>query len=436
MLVVISDLHFTDGTTSNWGPDPRQSGANKDEFNVSPRAFKLLIEDVAEIVRRGNKIDKVTFVYAGDIFDLLRTNAWFEAKEQEKPWAPNPEALLVERRCRSILEAISKAEATSASLAWLSGTHPDFAKSWQTSASIERVYLPGNHDRLLNLYPSCRAWAYAHLLADPTNRAPFSNQYTNAAHSTAVLHGHESDPYSCEIAEDGTPDYSVMPISDPMTTVLFARLGYEAGKRGLPEEVVRRLRDIDNIRPTLAAIRLVQDIERSSHVGKSLAKLVEEVVEDFEALPFYQTWTKANDHWNLGYDIADKLQLALRAIKLLGTKLPLGMMEKLSSMMRNDSCESLALRCLDRMEILGLCNCVLGHTHEPLHQPLDVTPNGMQRHYLNSGTFRATLTPSFAEKDFVPFQRFSYVVIYGPHEFQAGQPLPMYEMWSGLRRTN
>lgn len=436
MLVIISDLHFTDGTTSNWGVDPYSKGASRDEFNVNPKAFKLLIEDIAEIVRRGHKINKVTFVYAGDIFDVLRTDAWFDAKEAARPWSDQPHSLEVELQCGAILESISGADSTRTSLAWLSGSHPDFATAWQADASVDRVYLAGNHDRLVNLYPSCRKWVWRHLLGNPQCSDLFSSQYVDARHSTAVLHGHESDPYNCEFGEDGTPDYPAMPIGDPMATWLFTRLGHEAAKRGMPPGVVRRLRDIDNVRPALATVRYIRDIVREFNLGKELTLLVEEVVEDFEALPFYKEWTLQHDHWNLAYDEADKLQLALRAIRALGTKLPVGMLEKLSSLTQDDSGERLALRCLDRMEFFGLNHCVLGHSHEPLHKPLDIKPGGVQRHYLNSGTFRATLAKTAFREEFISFQRLSYVIIYGPHEFQEDQSKPMYEMWSGLRRFN
>lgn len=52
MIVVISDLHFTDGSTSNW-----KDGI--DQFNVSPQAFRLLIASVSGLIqRRDTTIDK------------------------------------------------------------------------------------------------------------------------------------------------------------------------------------------------------------------------------------------------------------------------------------------------------------------------------------------------------------------------------------------
>ena len=50
MLVIISDLHFTNGTTSNKG----ENGA--DLFNVSPNAFRLFTARLSDIIERRNSI--------------------------------------------------------------------------------------------------------------------------------------------------------------------------------------------------------------------------------------------------------------------------------------------------------------------------------------------------------------------------------------------
>ncbi|UCE53458.1 MAG: hypothetical protein JSV31_30165, partial [Desulfobacterales bacterium] len=52
MLVIISDLHFTDGTTSNWI-------RKKDLFNINPDAFKLLVGKISNIIVRRKSIPLV-----------------------------------------------------------------------------------------------------------------------------------------------------------------------------------------------------------------------------------------------------------------------------------------------------------------------------------------------------------------------------------------
>jgi len=446
MLAIISDLHFTDGTTSNWGSDPRCPGGRRDLFNVSPKAFRLFFSDIAEIVGRGNGIRKVKMIYAGDIFDLLRTTAWFDAPQSALPWSVPLAPAKLEAECGALLDKIIENNAKA--LAWLSGVEvapgtgalrpfAELAAIWPKDVALERVYLPGNHDRLVNLFPSLRARVWSRLLGRGGEAKEFSNQYRDPdGHETFVMHGHESDPFNCEFTADGRPDYAAIPIGEPMTTCLFTRLGYEAELRKMSPEIVARLREVDNVRPTLASIRFVQDMIRRARIGKEMTSLIDRVVSEFQGLEFYKRWHKAHDRWNLGPDEADQLALALRAIQLLGTHLPVGLMEKACGLASDDSCQALALKCLRNPVAVGETHCVLGHTHEPAHTPLMVDDKGVQKHYLNSGTFRATLTKAFSGDSFVEFQRMSWVVIYGPDEFQPGERRPMYEMWSGLRRHN
>jgi hypothetical protein len=76
----------------------------------------------------------------------------------------------------------------------------------------------------------------------------------------------------------------------------------------------------------------------------------------------------------------------------------------------------------------------MGHTHEPVHTPLYVDQKrNIQKHYLNTGTFRTTFSQTFDRQNFLRFQRMSFAIIYGPNEFQPHEETPVYELWSGLR---
>lgn len=425
MLVIIGDLHFTDGSTSNWLGD-------KDLFNINPDAFKLFFGKISNIIARGKSIPKVSFIYNGDIFDLLRTNIWFDTPKSEHPWSIPIEKNKMYGRCNEILEKIIAHNQES--LSWLSGTHPDFEKVWKVDTAIERIYIPGNHDRIINQHQPCRNQVYKWLLGQSGNRR-FNNFYMDQEyHQTLVMHGHEADPFNCEFDKNGNPKYGAVPIGDPMTTVLFARLGYEAEKLPIPQEAKKRFKDIDNVRPTLATIRFVQDIIHDFNIGKKVDSMIKEIVKNFEGLKFFDEWNKKHDRWNIGFDEADKLQFALRAIKLLGTSVPAGLLEKLAGLLRDESHQKLAKRHLERVLGSNIRYCVFGHTHEPLHVPLFLDKDlKMEKHYLNSGTFRITYSQTFDKHEFLKFQRMSFAMIYGPGEYAGHEDIPMYEMWSGLR---
>ncbi len=429
MLVIISDLHFTDGTTSNWIKD-------RDTFNIQPGAFKLLLSKISDIVKNKQElIEKVCFIYNGDIFDPLRSYIWFDADKDEQPWSLPLDKDKLYARCREILKKIvfdhkSNPEA----LSWLSGKHDEFNDIWKVDAELDRLYIPGNHDRILNLDPQCRKMVRNHLLGQSGNKAFKNNYFDPNFHQTLVMHGHESDAFNCEFDKNGNPKYAAVPIGDPMTTMLFANLGYEAKKLRIPKEAKERFRELDNVRPALSTIHYIKDIIRDFGIGKKVNDMIQGVVKIFEELPFVKAWLKEHDKWNIRFDEADKLQVALRAIKLLGTDVPAGLLEKLAALVSSESCQELAKKHLERSLGQDIRYCVFGHTHEPIHIPLFVDKDRkIEKHYLNSGTFRTTFTRSFDKEDFLRFQRMSFVIIYGPGEFKKGEETPVYEMWSGLR---
>ena len=432
MLVVISDLHFTDGTTSNYLESEKPP---KDLFNVSPKAFQIFLMRIADIIkRRPTVINKVCFVYNGDIFDLLRTNYWFGAPVSEHPWdtsGSNKGALL--GHAQKILTAIC--ERNRDALRWLSGTHDDFPGIWPFEVKVERIYIPGNHDRIINLYPELRKTVCASLLGQhEPERDCFDPVHMDADHKTVVMHGHEADVYNCEYDGRDNPVYQAVPIGDPMTTMLFTRLGQSVLTPGISAKAKSQLREIDNVRPTLSVVRYVQNIiSGDPGVEHEVSGAVKAIVENFQSLPFYQEWEKKHDRWSIGWDEADKLQDVLRAVKLLGTNVPAGLLEKLAGFLRDDDPQQWADSLLRTKKHNDMLYCVMGHTHEPDHVPLFVGKDGRERHYLNCGTFRTTLSPTLHAEAFVRYQRLSYVIIFGPGEYEKGIDYPVYEMWSGIR---
>jgi UDP-2,3-diacylglucosamine pyrophosphatase LpxH len=435
MLAVISDLHFTDGTTSN------TDAGGKDLFNVSPKAFELFFADLSETVGRaadGKGATQVTLVYAGDIFDPLRTTAWFDVPQEATPWGSPLNAPAMTDRCQTIMGAIVAHNAEA--LSWLAGTHPRFDAVWRCGATIERVYLPGNHDRVVNLDPAMRGVAWDKLLGKPGTNAPFDHTHADATHRTLVIHGHEADAFNCEFDADGKPIYAAVPVGDAMTTMLFARLAHEASRTpGLPGDAIARLREIDNVRPALATVRFVKDVIRDFGLGDRLDRVIQRVVNDFVALPYVEDWKGRNDKWSFPWnpDAVDKLQIAVGAIRALGSGVSPGLLERGAAVLAEaHACEATAEAALRRRNAApgaDLLFCVMGHTHEPDHTPLLYDRAGkVERHYLNSGTFRSTFAQTHDGNDFLRHQRLSYVVIHAPGELDPA--LPMFEMWSGVRK--
>src|SRR5688572_19478701 len=74
MLVVVSDLHLTDGSTSR---------------NPHGSAFELLGREIVEAATGRGSVDRATdieLVLLGDIFDVVRTDYWQSLPSAERPW--------------------------------------------------------------------------------------------------------------------------------------------------------------------------------------------------------------------------------------------------------------------------------------------------------------------------------------------------------------
>ena len=66
MLVFISDLHLADRTGGN--------------HYLPVSAFEGVFADIADQARKAGST-KITLVYLGDVFDLVRTTAWSEVPD-------------------------------------------------------------------------------------------------------------------------------------------------------------------------------------------------------------------------------------------------------------------------------------------------------------------------------------------------------------------
>ena len=72
MLIVISDLHFIDGTAG--------------EHNIPVDAFEdIFLEQIVSLAVR-KKAKEIKLLLLGDIPDLIRTTKWLEVEEAIRPW--------------------------------------------------------------------------------------------------------------------------------------------------------------------------------------------------------------------------------------------------------------------------------------------------------------------------------------------------------------
>ena len=435
MLVVVSDLHFRDGTAG--------------DHNVSIRAFEGILEDLA-LGAKSARAKDVTLLFLGDIFDLLRTEKWFDVPEADRPWGqPGESTAALEAQASVILDAILQHPVNRETFALLGGSLQERFPAFP--AEPERIFIPGNHDRLCAQFPSLLLKAQGALGAAPS---PVLHRYENPRYGVLARHGHERDVFNYEGGKSfSDEDYALVPVGDPITTELVARLPYTIMKnpqvRELPAKsrnaLRRNLQQIENVRPTHATVRwLFYQVQRQPWLQGVIEDAVDEVVARFNGLWFVKDWYRRHDRWPSPNDEADQLQGVLFLLdKLRVTRM--GGLMALAEALRSLAPRPLADAA--RQEFAGLSPdvyyLIYGHTHEPAQIPLEVKegPDGMpqERVYLNAGCW-GTRHKETLDGGFVSWKQLAYTIFYDEHEdLEPGQKnrgFPAFETWSGTLKES
>jgi UDP-2,3-diacylglucosamine pyrophosphatase LpxH len=437
MLVFISDLHFVDGTAG--------------EHNLSPRAFEYFFEDLAAIAAKSsNNIKEIKIVLLGDIFDLLRTENWFGYPADERPWGTNEAA--IEVHALTLFDSIIDHPENSQTFRVIRQRMPDFQIRSRLATEPKLFYLPGNHDRLVNQYSSlrkkvCDCLGISSVWHNPNDLFPHT--YEDLSYGVFARHGHEYDKYNYEGGNAYTEnDYQRVPIGDPITTELVARLPFVLAKHldavpGLSpsdKQIIKRnFQEIENVRPLSAVIEwLLYQVQQNRPLKEAIEDTVQEVIDSFDNLDFVKGWYARHDKWTDWLDEADKIQaflFLLRHFKLYRTEKLWDLAIKARDyFMKDDLLEAAP------QEYLHLDSrvryVVYGHTHDPLVSAVRTIPDTaspLEQVYLNTGTWRGRYYKCSQHNFFISWKNMTYVIFY-----QAGErntPFPVFETWTGTLKT-
>jgi UDP-2,3-diacylglucosamine pyrophosphatase LpxH len=429
MLVFVSDLHFIDGTAG--------------EHNVPADAFRIFFANIAATAKRrrrkGRKIKEIKIVFLGDIFDLLRTEKWFDFPESERPWGNKGKK--VEQHANVILDAIIKENKETLSL-----LASNLKKQFALPCEPERIYVPGNHDRLCNTYDSLRDKVCASLGIARRGSEPFDHYVESIDYGVFALHGHEYDKFNYEGGISFRHgDYNRVPIGDPITTELGTKLAYVVKQKigSLPltpekkEKLIKNFQEIDNVRPLSAVLEwLLYQVKKDLNLKEIIEDSVEEIVKNFNKLKFVERWYTYHDKWSDWWDEADKIQSILwlfENFKRLPSEVLLTFMEKAKRPLDLLASASDEYSHLDnRIQYI-----VYGHSHEPSQIPVRVreTDHGRKEHvYLNTGTWRVRHQKTREGLGFMSYKSLTYVTFYRREE--RGTESPSYETWRGTLKTD
>lgn len=464
MLAIISDLHFCDGTAT--------------ERNVAFKAFEVALREIyamaAKIARRQDQPTKLDLVLLGDVFDLLRTERWFEDRDgapvplAERPWG-NAKALdravaspAVIARAGAILEEILRENADALKVLRGESAPPP------EGVEVRRIYLPGNHDRLYlhdaGLAARMRAALGAVDTSELGGEGIFRHRLEMPRYGLLARHGHEWDEWNFEsFRADAAPtaytdqDYLPTPIGDPITTELAARLPYEIRRRladsrqlsaAEKKHVYRRMQRIEDVRPLLASFqwayyeadRLGGALDRAS--ASEVRQVVDATVKDlaarFRDLDYFRAWAEKHSR-RLEIDSADLLKTALYGLSVVSFASGLNVANRFEGLLTRreprDTCRlGAAQEDLRTVGKQGLRFVAYGHTHAPFEAAISAN-DGMSNVYLNSGTFRQCVFRTDDKRGFIGWERMTYLCFFAEGEVDgdASRVGPAFETWTGAR---
>ena len=437
MLIFISDLHFVDGTAG--------------EHNLPSRAFDYFFDDLAAIANKpSNNIKDIKLIFLGDIFDLLRTEKWFDYPEDERPWGSKEQA--IEDHAQTLFDAIANHGENNRSFQIIRKRTSRLQAKCKLQSGATVIYLPGNHDRLCNRYSSLRKKVCDTLGIPPSvhNAAdPFPYTFQDAAHGVFARHGHEYDKFNYEGGIAYTQqDYQRVPIGDPITTELVARLPYELAKRIAPvpwltpaekKTIITNFQEIENVRPLSATVEwLLYRVSQERRIKEIVEDAMQTVIDDFERLDFVKDWYGRHDRWTEWLDEADKIQallFLLRKFKLYRTEQLWKLALMAGEYFGKDDLLEAAPREYEHLDS-RLRHVVYGHTHDPMVvaiRSFPAVPYPLEQVYLNTGTWRSRHFRATQNKSFISWKNMTYVVFYKKEERAAG--FPLFETWTGALKT-
>jgi UDP-2,3-diacylglucosamine pyrophosphatase LpxH len=432
VLVVISDIHFQD-TVNDAIVDNNSKTINIDR-NVSVDAFKKTFDEIVSAAE-DNRANELIIVLAGDIFDIHRSQKWLETdfrpygKNSPAQWGPIAE---------NILEDI-----ISCNKAAINALKEVFNNPPRNLRKIEVLYFPGNHDRLVNLYPPLRKRVRELLRnpADPpaTANPPFEHYYSSNDYGVLVFHGHEYDStnFAGKVPAGGVRKidvdcYDLPTLGDYITIDVAASLAHEYRK--LYEQELRsnathqaifcKLLEFDDVRPQSDLLDFLQE---ELPFGQDCWKFI---------LPVFNTIVRkawGNDFLKSKLGFWGKI-VGILPPQVVPSKLLIDMMFAMKSRGK-PPCE----RALDDgflSETAGRY-VAAGHTHCPTIEFLKKREDNKELFFFNTGTWRQQIRKCVDKKTFSRAKALTYVAFYRQDEDPSRKKARKgysFDYWSGFTK--
>lgn len=426
MLVVMSDTHFAESQSN-------QLGDRSYNNNLPALVYQNYFQELGIIVKQHN-IKSVDLVLAGDIFEVTRTGLWF--KDNLRPYIHSKDVLpgsRIEERILNILEAIENDEHVGPTL--------ELFRNIQQliGVKVNLHYLPGNHDRLVNCTPATRVKIRT-MLGMNAEPDPFQNIYIYAPGNNnlvLVRHGHEYDKVNFGI---DIRKFSSVPIlldkngydgpvlGDLLTLEMATRLPLEFKRYYQPEVIQNnekllklygRLIEFDNVRPSSALLNFL--LTTPGITNRETWKILEPIF-----LAMLESWTKENQFFpnsmfvNKSNTSIGFLLAFLLTFRIKPRHIPYWIVKAIINLISKRMFLTNLAKKVGKEECIqddqsGIKCVIMGHTHVPEVELIGEN-NGIEKYYINAGTWRKKMPASHDNLMFGHLRMLSKIIVLGPEE--------------------
>ncbi|MEM7034202.1 MAG: hypothetical protein AAF629_31965 [Chloroflexota bacterium] len=469
MIVIISDLHLTDGTTGE---------------TIHTGAFRLFRERLSDMAydaswRSANNkagrlyrpIEVIDLIILGDFLDVIRSTLWTQEKENEpgytRPWDdPTSDAFINKvdqitdatldnnRHSLAILRAFStlnenlddnKNRITIPPATEIGEVNRLVAHDQDDPARqpvpVRIHYVVGNHDWFFHL-PGERFDRIRQKIIDQVGLVnpptPFPHTLTDSEtllnlsreHHLFWRHGDMFDPFNY----DPNEGRNAASLGDALVVELFNRFP-EAVENQLgdllPEKVIAGLKEVGNVYPELVSPIWINGLLKRHHVQANRVDQIKAIWNDLVREWLRNPFVKSADTNHPG-QLIDATQFVLR----LSTWTSFELASKIVAFVykwktREKTYREHALG--DAALYPWAKYIVYGHTHTPEMVPLDFVDAGNEPHeqlYFNCGTWHVwhkLAIRKLMDAEFTTFKNFTYIGVFKDDE-RLGRG---YETWTG-----
>ncbi|OGU59501.1 MAG: hypothetical protein A2X64_08285 [Ignavibacteria bacterium GWF2_33_9] len=438
MILIISDLHFADGTTSS---------------NVNPKAWQLLCDNIRIRAKSCTDLKEIRIVLLGDIFDFVRSDYWFSIPFADRPWngklnkitGYNENSAANEKNYLKVLNDIFSNTDNSCQTFFdeLNKVADEYS-----NIPTKLTYIIANHDRPINLFPSLQAAITAKFTK--FKEVEYQQAIIDESYSLLARHSHEWDSecngyklynYYQKSKKDkiGAFDpkaYIFQSIGEPITMELMSGLINNLRQFGASDELLTLIKEANNVRPMTSVFDWLawKGAVRNQDDRKKIYNSLRASIDGLLKTEFAKQWDNLVVDYFFKSDIVDKLQLLKKFIDRLDYNQIHSLVDIIDYVSKhfpsgdNEDGEH-AMKELDKHKNIQFV--VYGHTHDAKNVTFETSVDGMVKKYINTGTYLPLIKKIPKSKSFITQNQMTMTFLYRKEERDSNYPV--CDFWHGTR---